>query len=292
MQDVAVNPVEQTVPVEYYWDNFFSAINTYPPNYPNIRRSFDGLNIDDIVMSSLNPNVYVEDNVMNAFFKMVMDRDPSVLAFDTFFSEDIIRNGELSTGFHHFASKIDYTAYKILLMPTHLIFSNHWVMSGIIPSLRMFIYLCSGHSMPSPSLIDKLCGFYELYVTPKRKTLVNRENWSEWTLYVPRDIPPQYGVDCGVHVMTWGNIICNGRNLAYTDDDMIHARKSVANMIAFTKANFKGPLFLADHNPGKPKPLEKTGYGKMKLLRHPPIMGFPSSLEFFASLHLLYDACL
>lgn len=282
--------------IEKFWNNFFSHDIDYPKGFPNIKHSFDGLNINEQVFETLNHNAYLEDNVINAFFKIAANNSKqiSALAFELYLTHGIIRDRQLSVGFHNYVSSIDFAEYKVILVPLHLLTFARYALLIIIPQLKIFIYLDSLHRMPPDNFIDTMCSFYDAYATTKRKSSKSPENWSQWTLYIPDDIPKQVDKagningNCGVHVCTWAYILCSGNYKTFSDDDMTYVRKIIANLIAYNseirqlKIN-KDNCNVAHEN------LTISGKSEKKMIyqRHPPIMSFESTFEFLASLHII-----
>ena len=163
------------------WQNFLSQENTYPLNFPKIKKSLDGLNINDSSMGSLNPNQYVDDNIINAFHRITTNASQFrfILAFDLYLTDSIIRNSKLSSGFHNYMSSIEFTAYKIFLFPIHLIHSAHYTLLVIIPEYELFIYLDSIYGMPPRGFVEKMMAVYQKYMSDKRKVLKQPVNWEK-----------------------------------------------------------------------------------------------------------------
>ena len=135
-------------------ERFFDKNLTYPKNFENMRNDLAGIISDKFSLSSLKPNVAVDDNVINGFYQILSQigkkNDVSVLSFDIHFTTSLMQAG-VSTGFKNWSVKMEIWKYNAWPIPVHSAF--HWTLLVIIfPHKRMF-YIDSLHGNPPLGLI-------------------------------------------------------------------------------------------------------------------------------------------
>ncbi|KAJ8677934.1 hypothetical protein QAD02_013721 [Eretmocerus hayati] len=150
------------------------------------------------------------------------------------------------------------------------------------------IYFDSLKNDPDPLIIDAFRTFIE---NESEKTV----EWSEWRLYIPRDVPSQImngrvGGDCGVHICSWGLIIYLSSYSPFEQKHMGDARKAIANILLaadpapVTKTKQKKSHMLTD---GEQKLLEIRHFDDELIVVQEAPLNFVSTFEFCGCLKYL-----
>lgn len=87
------------------------------------------------------------------------------------------------------------------------------------------------HVEPKTEWTKRLCAFIDTYkIVPEIK-------WSEWSLFIPKDIPtqfsskPEFRNNCGVHLCSWIYLLCLRKKMKFSEENMNIARKGIATML-------------------------------------------------------------
>lgn len=140
----------------------FDKEMTYPQGFPDIKKVINGFVIEPQSFRTLMPfqsnDEYLDDNVINAFFSFlpgIAERKKfSLLCFDTYICESILRQGFVSDGFHKWASTIAMVKYPVWLIPIH--YANHWTLLMIVHPRKIIVLYDSLHRNPNEKIVGDL----------------------------------------------------------------------------------------------------------------------------------------
>ena len=200
----------------------------YPEGFPNLKQNIDGNILDKSSFARLSPyensDQYLVDVVVNAFFSLLPSiaerKGLSLLCFDTYFFEKILRKNIISKSFFNFAKKQNIERKNIWLIPINHINIEHWSLMLVVRKKKAIVYFDSLHFNPSVLIINAICEFIQ-------RTL--DEKWTNWHLYSPKDIPNQgTSGNCGVHVISWALHVATCCDYKFIEEDMNTARRSIA----------------------------------------------------------------
>ena len=100
-------------------------------------------------METLESNQDLDDNIINAFFKLLQDVatkiDFNLLSIDSLMTTSLKDGGKLGLGFEKWAKSEKLLTYNLWLIPVHD--SDHWTLLIINFRHRQFLYLDSMHGL-------------------------------------------------------------------------------------------------------------------------------------------------
>ena len=170
-----VNPDET-----YYQDiaqRFFDKKLSYPSNTYRVEKIVRGVKLTDENMETLKPNQDLDDNMINAFFKLLQDvaakNDFNLLSIDSLMITSLKDGGKFGLGFEKYSKSEKLWTYNLWLIPVYD--SDHWTLLVINFRHRQFLYLYSMHGHPPKNWIQRYQTFIELYVAPKFESY----SWTE-----------------------------------------------------------------------------------------------------------------
>lgn len=280
--------------------NIFLEQKEYPPLFPNGKICVDGVNINNIGMKTLNPNQWLDDSIINAFFFLLQNHCTTLRAFsfDTFFVESLMSSEFLSDMWKKWATSVNIWDQDVWLMPVN--HASHWSLLVVVPKYKMFLYLDSLHLVPPKNLIENVCLFMEMFSGNKFTRKVKGISWPQWTLYMPNDVPLQTTVpnscgNCGVHVCSWAYTIFTGKLYEFHERDMNNVRKNLAH-IFYTfydlKCNEKRKFIrnrVVNNLFNETMACRTLEIDQIKIKKNLPIMTFDSTIEFCSSLNLIFQ---
>lgn len=217
-------------------ENLLRSTLTYPLGFPDkINFKLFNTRIDIQSWKTLRFNEQLNDVIMNTALllieKLAYNNDFNILCLNTYMSTQILHSetGHVSKGFYNFAKKKKVWQYNVWLMPVHENW-NHWTLLVINFNHKCLIYLDSLHGDISQTLVDGVCFYVQKCCEGKRIM-----DWSEWRVFIPRDIPHQDSLvtrnNCGVHVITHAYTIATSSYTAFHESEMKYARMGIAQMI-------------------------------------------------------------
>ena len=246
----------------------------------------------------LDSDEWFDDDIMNAFVTAITsearDRSSSILSFDVFCTQRIILTGKMSLGFQKWVTKTSVLDYKVWLLP--VINNSHWRLLVVDFEKEIFLYIDSLHGRPPQVLLN---GYISL-IDHEMKTLGKVLDWDDWQLHCPIDIPNQNVTtdgkmistgDCGVHVCTWGYIICSRSPKPFFTEDIPWLRKSIAHYIIKAKEEQNYPMqqseynkYLVDSDDADSSKLCPVNFPiKSRMIKKPPL-DYNSTFEYCANL--------
>ncbi|KNC49032.1 uncharacterized protein AMSG_04776 [Thecamonas trahens ATCC 50062] len=184
--------------------------------------------------ASLGPGEWLNDEVVNGMVVMLQARadaeaaagvGPRCFFFNSFFYASIY---ELRCRYNYrkvrrWTKKVDLRDIDKVIFPVHL--GTHWTLAVV-------------------NLRDKRFEYYDALLSTNHAALDTMRRWivddfadkhsieldvSQWTDYVPKDIPVQRnGYDCGVFALSYANFVARDCDLVFDQKHMPQFRKRIA----------------------------------------------------------------
>lgn len=187
-------------------------------------------------MRTLRPSQWLNDEVINCFFKLLEARAESD-------AEDLsggkLKIHFMNTQFYHklagwsdggylyknvarWTRRVDIFAKDIVIVPIHC-HGNHWSLALINFVQRRVQYIDSLH-YGDGGVLENLRRYVEDEHMHKKQASYDTSGWE--LLSHRGDIPKQHnGVDCGVFMCTNANLIARGAALTYTQAELPYLRR-------------------------------------------------------------------
>lgn len=245
---------------------------------------FDGVSVNKESLETLLPHKYIDDAIIDSFAAVLMDdhKDSNILYFGVHNVKTLMENNE--SMILKWSQRIQPSRFSVWILPLHhtLYGVGHWTLFVVLIQKKLIVYLDSFHAAPDVSWIEKLCAFIDrMHDVP--------QNWSEWNLHAPNDIPEQGGVDhtsgnCGPHICTWCYIIYTGQNFNFSETDMNQVRSCIMSTLIFKKScDNRNLKYINKRSTQQITSLPKIN-ADFNISRVPPC-GFNSTFNFCASLN-------
>ncbi|CAH1114929.1 unnamed protein product [Psylliodes chrysocephalus] len=222
--------------------NSLRQVSCYPPSFVTKKIYLYGLYLDRTSWKTMLPNEEIDDNIINSFLILIQNiasnNNFDILCFETFLAEQILTHNHIPNGFHRWAQKVKIWTHQIWVVPVGDRSKNHW--SLLIVNLRhkCLVYLDSLHLDPPTGLINQMVDFINYHTENKLNI-----DWTEWVLYVPKDIPTQVSKqkstanNCGTHILTWAFLLAISSYVFFTEDDMPNIRMGIVTLLQSTDEN-------------------------------------------------------
>lgn len=180
------------------------------PYYKNFKQTIKQFSIDESDMTTLEPDTFINDNILNAFIAIQVDKAREqgfkVMAMEIILTSQML-SGKFSPGFESWLAKNMLPSYDCWLLPLNLD-RNHWTLLVVDIKRARLTYLNSYHRNPPDNVVSGVMSLIERFTKDKSK---------EWQLVVAEDTPKQKAdVNCGMHVCIWSYMICNRIELPFT----------------------------------------------------------------------------
>ncbi|XP_050436335.1 sentrin-specific protease 1-like [Adelges cooleyi] len=168
-----------------------------------------------------SPTAWLNDEVINHYMNMIVDRDPKSLhTFDTFFYTKLSSQGYESV--RRWSRKKDIFACKKMFSPIHL--GNHWCLI-CVNFIEKTIKYYDSLGGTNPKCLNAIM----YYLKEEHKNKKNSElDCSGWRLMEANDCPKQRnGYDCGVFACINAEFLSRDAKLDFTQEDMPQLRHRV-----------------------------------------------------------------
>ncbi|KAL5233022.1 hypothetical protein ACI65C_000432 [Semiaphis heraclei] len=182
-----------------------------------------GKNIKKMDLKSVYvPNAWLNDEVINHYLGMIVERDPTnIHSFDTFFYSKLSSQGYQSV--RRWSRKKDIFACKKMFSPIHL--GNHWCLicvNFIEKNVKYYDSLGGKNPRCLNIIFD--------YLKQEYKNKKNEEfDSSGWKLMDAEDCPKQQnGYDCGVFTCVNAEYLSRDAKLDFVQDDMPILRNRIS----------------------------------------------------------------
>ncbi|XP_034236483.1 ubiquitin-like-specific protease 1 [Thrips palmi] len=177
-------------------------------------------------LKTLSPGGWLNDMVVDFYFKLIQNECNSVYAFTAFFFPKLSACGYDDVS--DWTKKVDIFAYDLLMVPVFL-HGNHWalaVIDNVNHQIRYYDSLNGPHNVASNILLQYL----DLEMLMKKDAIFER---NAWTTIKMENIPMQTnGYDCGMFVCMFGEYEGRRATVDFTQDDMVTLRRKVMRSIA------------------------------------------------------------
>lgn len=156
---------------------------------------------------------WLNDEIINFYFNMIMERSPSdVYCFNTFFYTKLKESGHKML--KRWTKKVDIFSFKLILIPVHL--DVHWVLASI-DMVRREINYYDSMSGNNRECLKLLLIYLQDEMIDKKKEALDVENWK---LTIQKGIPQQMnGSDCGMFACKYADYL--SRNKKFTFNQVI-----------------------------------------------------------------------
>ncbi|XP_060881028.1 sentrin-specific protease 1-like [Metopolophium dirhodum] len=181
-----------------------------------------GKNIKKMDLKTIyNPTAWLNDEVINHYLGMIVDRDPTnIHTFDTFFYSKLSSQGYQSV--RRWSRKKDIFACKKMFSPIHL--GNHWCLicvNFIEKTVKYYDSLGGKNSNCLNIIFNYLKQEYENKKNEKFDS-------SGWQIMDAEDCPKQKnGYDCGVFTCVNAEYLSRDAKLDFVQDDMPKLRSRI-----------------------------------------------------------------
>lgn len=136
-------------------------IENYPEKWRDTNFYIDGMLITEHCLKTLLPDEYVDDNIINAFMKIInanTQGDNKPLVFDVHFFYSLMAS-DGRVGFMNWANRVKAFTYAIWLLP--LCQGKHWTLFVIVFPHKCIVYIDSLRKTPGSDIVQRLCAFIE-----------------------------------------------------------------------------------------------------------------------------------
>lgn len=220
----------QTYPSEAYFNAKYKVKNT-------VVKYINGCEITDKYLADLRPKYWISDEIVNSFVSIMPEvasvTGLSVLCVNTFLAPTLAE-GRVSPGYVRWMQKNNAMDKQIWLIPINED-NVHWTLVVILPATKTLIYLDSMHGNFDKKLAKNYYYFFKYFEAKlaKKTKSIKLDDWKDWKLHAPKDIPQQTGQsgNCAVHVCVNMYRICSSSDVTYTDSQVTQARKSLAHLL-------------------------------------------------------------
>ncbi|XP_060871989.1 sentrin-specific protease 1-like [Metopolophium dirhodum] len=168
---------------------------------------------------------YLNDNVINDYFKLIQERDPSIYCFDTYFHEKYKKNGYL--GVKRWTKKINIFSKRKLFFPINITARNfsHWILVVVDIKKNKITHYDSILKGDRAVYRDDVFKYLEQEYQEKFGESLPKNNWKK----VKGDNPCQINkVDCGVFVCMYAEYISRDVAFNFCHEHMLFFRKLMA----------------------------------------------------------------
>lgn len=191
------------------------------------------LNISRSDMATLNNGNWLNDDVINFYLNLIMERSgaeeakekawPRVYAFNTFFYPKLAAGGYAAV--KRWTRSVDLFSFDILLVPLHC--TLHWCLAAVDFRKHSIGYYDSLSSKGDrwPYLV-RLQDYLEDESQGKKAKAMD---WDGWTLGIVEDLPQQENTsDCGVFMCQYSECLSRDAPIAFGQQHMPYFRKRMA----------------------------------------------------------------
>ncbi|KAH9377652.1 hypothetical protein HPB48_000869 [Haemaphysalis longicornis] len=188
------------------------------------------LNITRSDMGTLNNGNWLNDDVINFYLNLIMERSatedarengwPRVYAFNTFFYPKLAASGY--TAVKRWTRSVDLFSFDILLVPLHC--TLHWCLAAVDFRKRSIVYYDSLVSKGDKwQYLFQLQDYLGDESQGKKATAMS---WDDWTLGIAEDLPQQENTsDCGVFMCQYSECLSRDAPVAFGQQHMPYFRK-------------------------------------------------------------------
>ncbi|XP_043276060.1 sentrin-specific protease 1-like [Venturia canescens] len=176
--------------------------------------------INEEDLKTLDGKKWLNDEVINRYFELILKKNQKTFAFGTFFFSRLISGG--FSAVQRWTKKFNIFDFDLVLIPLHL--GAHWCLATIDLKTKKIQYF------------DSLMGKNREYATIIFEYLImeaaNKKQSSfdpkQWSIVIKRDIPKQLNnFDCGVFVCSFAEYEASGREIDFCQKDMAAKRQKI-----------------------------------------------------------------
>ena len=180
-------------------------------------------------LRTLRPKVYVNDVVINSYIQLLQHAtggsQPShslCTVFNTYFYSQLVRGSYCYANVQRWTKKIDLFQQHLIVIPVHLMLTQHWVVATINMKCKQ-IRLYDSLGGRGEQLLTNLLRYLSDELLHKHGQHLDG---MAWQCCHAKDIPAQTnGVDCGVFTCKYIQHILTGRDFCWDQRHMAFFRQ-------------------------------------------------------------------
>lgn len=178
------------------------------------------------LLSWRNPR-WLNDNIINFYMELIANRSqnnptlPKIYAMNTFFLKKLIQSGYEAVKSWTKRLQPDIFTYDQIIIPVHS--NNHWRLSIVYVQEKIIEHYDSLGS-DGRDVLPHIENYIQLEYNDKRKTKMNIEQWKKKMTTKPRQTN---GIDCGVFVCTYADLIATNIRTDFKQKDISHYRQKI-----------------------------------------------------------------
>ena len=190
-----------------------SIINETPNNDVIIDKY--NIQLTGKLIRCLKPRTWLNDEVINFYMNMLIDREPKSYFFSTFFMNKLEAGKYRGVEKWSKKAKIDVLKLHKVFIPIH-INNNHWTLGVINVRDQRFEY----YDSLGGKGVQQLLRMRE-YLIGEGRTYHKKElDLTTWKDYVPYNIPHQVNyTDCGVFTLMYADYLSRDQPLNFAPDE-------------------------------------------------------------------------
>jgi len=167
---------------------------------------------------------YLNDIVINDYMNLIVEHDPSVYAYDTFFYNRLINTGYI--GVKQWTKKLNIFSKSKLLIPINInkIGIGHWALVCVyFPKKQIYYY----DSINTNDLYD--CTNQILtYLSNEHSHILGKPlTIEEWGVQMPGNPKQNKEIDCGVFICMFAKYLSRGAEFNFTQAHMWSFRQLI-----------------------------------------------------------------
>lgn len=152
---------------------------------------------------------WLNDEVINFYFNMLMERNPKkIYCFNTFFYGKLKDSGHRML--KRWTKKVDIFSFNLILIPIHL--GMHWTLASI-DMLNKEINYYDSMNGNNQECVKLLLIYLRDELEDKKKEVLDTENWKTT---IVKGIPQQMnGSDCGMFTCKYADYLSRGKSFTF-----------------------------------------------------------------------------
>ena len=195
------------------------------------KKSRFGINLEKSDLISLQPNQWLNDNVLSYFLNLlVISLNRPCYLFNTFFYGKL---SESIASVDHWFFGVNIFRFRFHLIPIHFN-GNHWMLICSDLNRSKVILFDSFHQM-HPEILNKIRDFYQRHYLKQYEVPLPHE----WQFVYAKSIPLQKnGYDCGVFVCKFAELFLRESNYySFLSRDCDFFRKKITYSLLLDEFN-------------------------------------------------------
>ncbi|KAL4083297.1 hypothetical protein QTP88_028626 [Uroleucon formosanum] len=175
---------------------------------------------------------YLNDIVINDYFKLITNRDPSIYCFDTFFLNKLSKSGY--AGVKRWTRSVDIFSKTKIFFPIHIQSNQfcHWVVVCVDNAKKHITYYDSLRERAYERFLHVIAEYLNDEHMNKLGTPLQTD---EWLLLVGENPCQKNGRDCGVFMCIFVEYISRNARFNFNQNHMLSFRQLIAYELTINK---------------------------------------------------------